>query len=134
MAMDITIQVFERKTSHFFRNFFFLIELSNVCILLVVEITIRGTVDPKTGMVMNITELKDYIERVIMKTLDHKNLDKDVDYFTNGGRVCWHFKTQILYFSHRLLTINSLTVYFLSVYPVYSPAPLKMWPCTFGKV
>ena len=58
-----------------------------------VEITVRGAVDPKTGMVMNITELKDYIDRVIMKTLDHKNLDKDVDYFTNGGRVsCNRFK------------------------------------------
>lgn len=69
--------------------------------MLAVEITIRGTVDPKTGMVMNITELKDYIDRVIMKTLDHKNLDKDVDYFTNGGRVCWHFRLKYYKFSHR---------------------------------
>lgn len=30
---------------------------------------------------MNITELKDAIETVIMKRLDHKNLDKDVEYF-----------------------------------------------------
>lgn len=32
-------------------------------------------------MVLNITELKDAIEAVIMKRLDHKNLDKDVEYF-----------------------------------------------------
>lgn len=32
-------------------------------------------------MVVNITELKDAIETVIMKRLDHKNLDKDVEYF-----------------------------------------------------
>lgn len=46
-----------------------------------VEITIRGAVDKKTGMVMNITELKDHIDEAVMKPLDHKNLDKDVDFF-----------------------------------------------------
>lgn len=45
--------------------------------------TIRGVVDKKTGMVMNITELKDYMEQAIMKPLDHKNLDKDVEFFKN---------------------------------------------------
>lgn len=46
-----------------------------------VEITVRGPIDQRTGMVVNITELKDAIETVIMKRLDHKNLDKDVEYF-----------------------------------------------------
>lgn len=46
-----------------------------------VEVTIRGAVDKKTGMVMNITELKDHMDQAIMKPLDHKNLDKDVDFF-----------------------------------------------------
>jgi len=46
-----------------------------------VEITIRGCVDSKTGMVMNLTDLKAIIEKCIMKPLDHKNLDKDLDYF-----------------------------------------------------
>lgn len=32
---------------------------------------------------MNITELKQYMEEVIMKRLDHKNLDLDVPYFKN---------------------------------------------------
>lgn len=34
-------------------------------------------------MVMNLTDLKDHIDHVIMKQLDHKNLDKDVSYFSN---------------------------------------------------
>ncbi|XP_026836012.1 6-pyruvoyl tetrahydrobiopterin synthase isoform X2 [Drosophila erecta] len=34
-------------------------------------------------MVVNISELKEAIETVIMKRLDHKNLDKDVEYFAN---------------------------------------------------
>uniref|UniRef100_A0A8C6V0F0 6-pyruvoyl tetrahydrobiopterin synthase n=1 Tax=Neogobius melanostomus TaxID=47308 RepID=A0A8C6V0F0_9GOBI len=38
-------------------------------------------IDAETGMVMNLTDLKRYIEDVIMTPLDHKNLDKDVPYF-----------------------------------------------------
>uniref|UniRef100_A0A1A8H0U6 6-pyruvoyl tetrahydrobiopterin synthase n=1 Tax=Nothobranchius korthausae TaxID=1143690 RepID=A0A1A8H0U6_9TELE len=48
-----------------------------------VEVTVRGKIDPITGMVMNLTELKRCIEEVIMIPLDHKNLDKDVPYFAD---------------------------------------------------
>lgn len=47
------------------------------------EVTLRGKIDAATGMVMNLTDLKRCIEDVIMAPLDHKNLDKDVPYFTN---------------------------------------------------
>lgn len=50
------------------------------------EITVRGPVDPATGMVMNLSDLKKYIEKVVMDRLDHKNLDVDVTYFQD--RVC----------------------------------------------
>lgn len=40
-------------------------------------------VDPVTGMVMNLTDLKEYMEEAIMKPLDHKNLDLDVPYFAD---------------------------------------------------
>lgn len=46
-----------------------------------VEIKIRGHVEIKTGMVMNLVDLKQTIEKCIMKPLDHKNLDKDVAFF-----------------------------------------------------
>ncbi|CAD7086355.1 unnamed protein product [Hermetia illucens] len=49
----------------------------------VVRVTVRGPVCPKTGMVMNITELKNHMDEVILKNLDHKNLDKDVNYFSD---------------------------------------------------
>ena len=39
--------------------------------------------DPKTGMVMNISDLKVYMKKILMDELDHKNLDKDVPYFEN---------------------------------------------------
>ncbi|XP_069785574.1 6-pyruvoyl tetrahydrobiopterin synthase [Narcine bancroftii] len=48
-----------------------------------VEVTLRGEVNPVTGMVINITELKEHLQEVIMNQLDHKNLDKDVPYFAN---------------------------------------------------
>ncbi|KAI4886700.1 hypothetical protein NFI96_021385 [Prochilodus magdalenae] len=48
-----------------------------------VEVTVRGKIDQNTGMVMNLTDLKQYIEEAIMKPLDHKNLDLDVPYFDN---------------------------------------------------
>ncbi|XP_044035060.1 6-pyruvoyl tetrahydrobiopterin synthase [Siniperca chuatsi] len=48
-----------------------------------VEITLHGKIDGLTGMVMNLTDLKRCTEDVIMTTLDHKNLDKDVPYFAD---------------------------------------------------
>ncbi|TMW43335.1 hypothetical protein DOY81_011586 [Sarcophaga bullata] len=48
-----------------------------------VEVTVRGPIDIRTGMVMNITDLKLAMDGVIFKQLDHKNLDKDVEYFQN---------------------------------------------------
>jgi len=48
-----------------------------------VEVTIRGPVDPRTGMVINIADLKVHMQAAIMDPLDHKNIDKDVSYFHN---------------------------------------------------
>ncbi|GFT60932.1 6-pyruvoyl tetrahydrobiopterin synthase [Nephila pilipes] len=46
-----------------------------------VEVTVKGKVDPVTGMVMNITDLKKILQETVMELLDHKHLDKDVPYF-----------------------------------------------------
>ncbi|XP_063166996.1 6-pyruvoyl tetrahydrobiopterin synthase-like [Candoia aspera] len=46
-------------------------------------VTIRGKIDPISGMVMNIYKLQEYMEVAITEPLDHKNLDQDVDYFAN---------------------------------------------------
>lgn len=46
-----------------------------------VLVTVKGPVDPTTGMVMNVHELKQYMQIAIMDPLDHKNLDHDVPYF-----------------------------------------------------
>ncbi|XP_058924343.1 6-pyruvoyl tetrahydrobiopterin synthase [Kogia breviceps] len=48
-----------------------------------VVVTVHGEIDPVTGMVMNLTDLKEYMEEAIIKPLDHKNLDLDVPYFAD---------------------------------------------------
>ncbi|KAF3830887.1 hypothetical protein GH733_002125 [Mirounga leonina] len=48
-----------------------------------VVVTVHGEIDPVTGMVMNLTDLKEYMEEAIMKPLEHKNLDLDVPYFAD---------------------------------------------------
>lgn len=45
------------------------------------EVSIRGPVDRRTGMVMNLTDLKEIMEYSIMKPLDHHNIDKEVPHF-----------------------------------------------------
>ncbi|NWV70707.1 PTPS synthase, partial [Malurus elegans] len=39
-------------------------------------------IDPVSGMVMNLTDLKEFMQAAIMEPLDHKNLDKDVPFFS----------------------------------------------------
>eukprot|EP00076_Gallus_gallus_P011339 XP_004948195.1 6-pyruvoyl tetrahydrobiopterin synthase isoform X4 [Gallus gallus] len=75
-----------------------------------VIVTVRGEIDPVSGMVINLTDLKEYmqgrlyisvqtaawcmllepghfsLQQAIMEPLDHKNLDKDVPYFAEHHR------------------------------------------------
>lgn len=46
-----------------------------------VKVTLYGEINPKTGMILNLTDLKKYMEYAIMKPMDHKNLDKDIEFF-----------------------------------------------------
>jgi 6-pyruvoyl-tetrahydropterin synthase len=39
-----------------------------------VEITLKGEVNPVTGMVMNLVDLKECIKLAVMDPLDHRNL------------------------------------------------------------
>ncbi|XP_044777193.1 6-pyruvoyl tetrahydrobiopterin synthase-like [Neomonachus schauinslandi] len=48
-----------------------------------VVVIVHGENDPVTGMVMNLTDLKEYME-AMKKPLDHKNLDLDVPYFADA--------------------------------------------------
>jgi 6-pyruvoyltetrahydropterin/6-carboxytetrahydropterin synthase len=88
-----------------------------------IEVVLRGPVDAKTGMVMNLTELKAIIEEAILAPLDHKNLDLDVEYFNdkvstteNLAIYCWRqllplLPTGLLYEVRLHETENNIVIY-----------------------
>jgi len=47
---------------------------------------VKGEVDRVTGMVINISTLKQCIQEAVIERLDHKNIDLDVTWFS-GQRV-----------------------------------------------
>jgi len=46
----------------------------------ILEVSVNGPVDDDTGMIINLKELKDIINREIFEKVDHKNLNNDVDF------------------------------------------------------
>jgi 6-pyruvoyltetrahydropterin/6-carboxytetrahydropterin synthase len=47
----------------------------------VVEIRVSGAVDPSTGMIVNLAELDNFVEREVIAAFDHKSLNEDVEVF-----------------------------------------------------
>ena len=45
------------------------------------EVTLRGEPDPKSGMVVNLVDLKEILQREVMARFDHKDLNLDTPYF-----------------------------------------------------
>lgn len=46
----------------------------------VIEVSVRGDIDPETGMVIDLKKLKDIVRRTVIDRVDHKNLNTDVDF------------------------------------------------------
>ncbi|MDH4193494.1 MAG: 6-carboxytetrahydropterin synthase [Nitrospirota bacterium] len=60
------------------------------------EVTLRGTIDPVTGMIINLYDLK-HILNEVLEQFDHKNLNLDTPYFSekiptteNLAVILWH--------------------------------------------
>jgi 6-pyruvoyltetrahydropterin/6-carboxytetrahydropterin synthase len=53
----------------------------------VLEVTVTGHIDSQTGMVMNITDLKNLIQTYVLDLVDHKHLDLDVQYFRKNNLI-----------------------------------------------
>ncbi len=49
----------------------------------VLEVTVTGELDPETGMIMNLKDLKKIVNEHIVSKCDHHNFNVDVD-FTRG--------------------------------------------------
>jgi len=45
------------------------------------EVTLRGEVDPRTGMVFDLARLKEVLEREVMGRFDHRDLNADTPWF-----------------------------------------------------
>jgi 6-pyruvoyltetrahydropterin/6-carboxytetrahydropterin synthase len=47
----------------------------------ILEVTVRGPVDSHTGRVANIGELDGYIDRKVIRYLDHRDMNRDISDF-----------------------------------------------------
>ena len=45
------------------------------------EITVKGTPDPKTGFIIDLVQLKDIVNEHIINVLDHSQIEKDISWF-----------------------------------------------------
>jgi 6-pyruvoyltetrahydropterin/6-carboxytetrahydropterin synthase len=45
-------------------------------------VTVEGAIDPETGFVMNLRELKDILEDRVVSDMDHRNLNTDVPWLS----------------------------------------------------
>ncbi len=62
----------------------------------VLEVTVEGEVDPETGFVVNLADVKRVAQREIVDVIDHKNLNLDVPFMAgtiptteNLVLACW---------------------------------------------
>ena len=46
----------------------------------VIHVSVKGKIDPETGMVIDLKLLKDVVRRRIIDRVDHTNLNEDVDF------------------------------------------------------
>lgn len=53
-----------------------------------VDVTLEGTVDPVTGMVMNLADLDRLLQQVVVQPLDHTFLNHDVPHFQTTIPTC----------------------------------------------
>ncbi|MBL0923981.1 MAG: 6-carboxytetrahydropterin synthase [Sphingomonadaceae bacterium] len=44
----------------------------------VLEVTVKGAIDPATGMVINLTDLRDAMRELVVSHVDHHHLNHDV--------------------------------------------------------
>ena len=48
------------------------------------EVTVKGDIDPTTGFVVDLKELKDILNREVVAAMDHRHLNKEVPEFAKA--------------------------------------------------
>ena len=46
----------------------------------VITVSVKGTINPETGMVVDLRELKDIVRREVIDHVDHNNMNEDVPF------------------------------------------------------
>ena len=46
----------------------------------VIEVTVGGSIDPETGMVVNLSHVDEVLRREFVSAVDHRHLNRDVDF------------------------------------------------------
>jgi len=55
------------------------------------EVTLRGDPDARTGMVIDLKEVQEILDREIMERFDHRDLNRDTPYFEKQAPTHEHF-------------------------------------------
>jgi 6-pyruvoyltetrahydropterin/6-carboxytetrahydropterin synthase len=72
------------------------------------EVTVAGEVDPRTGMVMDLKELKKILDEEILESLDHRFLNKEVPAFASKIPTTENIAIEIWKMLERKLTFGRL--------------------------
>ena len=48
----------------------------------VIEVTVGGSIDPETGMVVNLSHVDEVLRREFVSAVDHRHLNRDVDFLS----------------------------------------------------
>lgn len=59
-------------------------------------VTLRGPIDPETGMVVNFRDVKATLQREIVARLDHRHLNEVVDGLTTAENLCHWIAARLL--------------------------------------
>src|SRR5688572_30212962 len=46
----------------------------------VIHVSVKGTINPETGMVIDLKKLKEIVRQSVVDRVDHRNLNEDVDF------------------------------------------------------
>ncbi len=82
----------------------------------VLEVTVRGNVPDKTGMVIDLKDLKKIITEKIIEKVDHKYLNKDVDFMSDIIPTAENLVIQFWKILKEALLENNSELYELKLY------------------
>ncbi len=80
------------------------------------HVTVLGDIDPKTGMIINLTELKKYVNDVL-ESFDHKFLNLDTPYFKDKQPTTENLALVLFdLIAKKLKTLQGIALYKLRLY------------------